>query len=162
MNEFVGSWIRGIATAAIITGIAMAATPPGRIREVMKMTCGVVMILAIISPLLGKQLPGLSVDLSKYRQEAAELAQSAWTESSNLDRSYIEGKCAAYISEKAAAMGIDLSSVRVIAEWSGEGCWYPDEVHIVSDVSTVDKSAVSAIIESELGIPEEKQIWGLE
>lgn len=160
MNEFIGSWIRGIATAAIVTGIALAAAPPGRIRQVMKMTCGVVMIIAIISPLLGKQLPGLSADLSKYRQEAAELAQAAWAESSNLDRSYIEGKCAAYISEKAAAMGIELENVRVIAEWSGEGCWYPDEVHIVCPVSTGDKVAVSAIIEAELGIPQEKQVWG--
>ena len=137
------AWIRALAGAAVFCAIALALCPEGRPKRVLRAACGVVMAAALLSPALG-------LDMQALPGEAGQ-------EADRLNRTIIELECAAYILDKADALGLAVSSAAVTARWSEEGFWYPWESRAACSES--DRETLSAVIEAELGIPAERQSW---
>ena len=90
-------------------------------------------------------------------EAARAVAEGAGEEADRLNRTIIERECAAYILDKADALGLAVSSAAVTARWSEEGFWYPWESRAACSES--DRETLSAVIEAELGIPAERQSW---
>jgi len=159
MTGFAGEWVRAIAGAALICAAATALTPKGKVKNILKFVCGIVIICAIINPLLNKNFSFLSMDMSQYSQEADEILKNAEESKSNLSRTIIEDKLEAYILDKAKSLNAEIQSVSVSVKWGDEGCWYPDEVYLSADIPQREMSLISNAIEAELGIPKERQYW---
>lgn len=159
MIDFAGSWVRAIAGAALICAAAGALTPKGRVKEVLKLVCGLVLIIAMLQPLIGADLSGLSLDISEYRRQAEEITGSAEITENGLSRAIIQDELNAYILDKAAGLQIPLQTVSVIMKWGEGDCWYPHEVNLTGAVSPWEKERLTAEIEAELGIPRERQYW---
>jgi len=159
VTGFAQEWVRAIAGAALICAAASALTPKGKVKGILKLVCGIVLIMAMINPLLDGTLPELSLDLSAYRQKADEIIGEAEEKENGLSRRIIEGEMEAYILDKARSLGATLESVEVAVKWGDEGCWYPHEVTITAELPPREKSLISNSIEAELGIPGERQYW---
>lgn len=159
MTEFAGNWVRAIAGAALICAVAFALTPNGKVKSVLKLICGIVLICAIINPVLKKNLPDMSMDMSKYREKADEIVSNAEETKNSLSRTIIEDKLKAYILDKAKSYNVELESVSVSVKWGDEECWYPYEVDLTADIGQKEKELISSAIEAELGIPKERQYW---
>lgn len=159
MTEFAGNWIKAIACAAIICAAASALTPKGKVKSVQKLICGIVLIMAIISPLLNKDMPELSLDMSKYREEADKIVQNSESKENRLSRTIIENELNAYILDKAKSLGVTLQSVKISMRWSDQECWYPYEVTLSGKIAQREKDLVAGAIEAELGIPKLRQHW---
>ena len=155
MTELLRSWILGLAGAAMFCALCSAVTPEGSVKRVQKLMCGVVMTLALISPLTGLDMSGYSLNLALCRQRAEEISSSAQKISDSLSRTFIEERCAAYILDKARLLGLEPETVRVTTRWSGEGVWYPVEAEIGAEYDR----RLSEKIEEELGIPVQSQRW---
>ena len=97
------------------------------------------------------------VTVAEHGDAARAVAEGAGEEADRLNRTIIERECAAYILDKADALGISAADAAVTARWSEEGFWYPWE----SRVSCPEggRAALSEAIEAELGIPPERQSW---
>ena len=159
MTEILAAWVRAIAGAALISAMAMALTPSGKVKNILKLVCGVLLIIAMISPLLNRDLPGISMDIARYRAIAEEISGEAEAANRNLNRTFIEQRCATYILDKAQSMDISLHRVNVTVKWGDEGFWYPHEVSIKADISEYERAKLRNSIETELGIPGERQYW---
>jgi stage III sporulation protein AF len=159
VTEFAREWVRAIAGTAMICAAASALTPKGKVRNVVRLVCGVVLIIALLNPLLGKSLPGLSLDMAEYRKRAEDIIGAAEEKENGLSRSIIEDELAAYILDKAKSLDVEVWSVEVSAKWGDEGCWYPYEVYIIAELPLREKYLLSNSIEAELGVPEERQYW---
>jgi hypothetical protein len=159
VTEFAREWIRAIAGAALICAAASALTHRGRVKSVMKLVCGIVLVLATVNPLLGQRLPGLSLDMSEYRKRAEEILGEAAEKENGLSRSIIEEGLEAYILDKAKSLDTEIQSAEVLAKWGDAGCWYPYEVYITAKIPPREKDLLSNSIEAELGVPGERQYW---
>lgn len=149
-------WLLGVVAASVLSSIAMLITPAGRVRQVTRMTCGVVCALAMISPLLQIDMDTLFVSMAAYEQAAQSIMERAEEESKMLERTYIEEECAAYILSKATEKQVPADAVTVSARWDDElSVWYPWSVDIEGPYS----QGLSALMETELGIPPERQTW---
>ncbi len=149
-------WIRGVAAASLLSAIAMALCPPGRVKSVTRLVCGIVCALAVASPLLRLDMGDISAGIAAYEQQAGRIALDAEEEQKMLERTYIEEKCGAYILGKAAETGADVRSVSVLARWDDHALvWYPWEAAVDGAYS----DTLSRVIEAELGIPAERQTW---
>lgn len=153
--ELLRTWVLGLAGAAVFCAVCTEMTPEGKVKGVQKMVCGIVMTIALMSPLLGFDFGSYSLNLSKYRQAAQEISASAEEISDSLSRTFIEERCAAYILDKARISGLEISEAKVTVRWSGEGVWYPVEAEIRGEY---DRS-LSEKIEEKLGINAENQHW---
>ena len=155
----IGQWIVGLAASALIAGLALAVTPKGRVRNVLKLVTGAVMIIALVSPVLHFDLSLFSVNAEQFREQLQAVQGSVDEASNRLSRDVIEQECAAYILDKAQGLGIKVGAVSVTAKWGDEGVFYPVEAHITARLSGEEKSALSQAIEAELGIAPERQVW---
>ncbi len=159
MTEFAGEWVRAIAGAALICAAATALTPKGKVKNVLKLLCGIVLITAMINPFINEELPTVSMDMAEYRREAEEIIGRAEEKENSLSRTIIEDELETYILDKAKSMDAELQSVEVSVKWGDEGCWYPYEVRVTADIPQREKNLISNSIEAELGVPDERQYW---
>lgn len=159
MTGFAGEWVRAIAGAALICAAATAITPKGKVKNVLKFICGIVVICAIINPVMKKNYLAFSMDMAEYRQQADEIINNAEETQSNLSRTIIEDKLEAYILDKAKSLNAEIQSVSVSVKWGDEGCWYPNEVYLTANIPQREMNLISNAIEAELGIPKERQYW---
>ena len=73
-----------------------------------------------------------------------------------LDRTYIQDRYRAYILAKAAEAELAVDDVRLQARWDESDCvWYPWSAAVDGAYSPY----LAALMESELGIPPERQSW---
>ena len=159
MTGFAGEWVRAIAGAALICAAATALTPKGKVKNVLKLICGIVLITAMINPIIRQDFPSMSIDMSKYRKDADEIIGSVEEKQNNLSRTIIENELEAYILDKAQSLNTELTSVEVSAKLGDEGFWYPYEVCITANIPQREQSLISNSIEAELGVPNERQYW---
>lgn len=159
MIGFASEWVRAIAGAALICAAATALTPKGKVKNVLKLVCGIVLITAMINPIIKQDIPTMSMDMSQYRKDADEIIGSAEEKQNNLSRTIIENELEAYILDKAQSLNAKLDSVEVSAKWSDEGCWYPYEVKLSANITQMEQNLLSNSIEADLGVPKERQYW---
>ena len=155
----IGQWIVGLAASALIAGIALGVTPKGRVRNVLKLVTGAVMVIALVSPVLQFDLSLFSVNAEQFREELNAVQGNVDEAADRLSRDVIEQECAAYILDKAQGLGIKVGAVSVTAKWGDEGVFYPYEAHITAHLSSEQKGVLSQAIEAELGIAPERQYW---
>ncbi len=159
MTEFAGEWVRGIAGAALICAAATALTPKGKVKNVLKMLCGIVLIIAMLNPILKQDFLNVSMDISQYRNQADEIIGKSKEKENSLSRTIIEDELETYILDKAESLNAPLQSVEVSVKWGDEGCWYPYEVRLEADIPEREKYLISNSIEAELGVPNDRQYW---
>lgn len=159
MIELVREWCIRLIVTGLVCSVVLAITPEGGAKQGVKIACAVVSALALLS-IAGKlDTEELSKSLARLRLEAERATQEGYKKGNEETRFIIEEKCEAYILDKEEAQGL---SVEVTAKWSDEGYWYPYEVRLSGDVTQEKKSSIAYIVESELGIPSERQIWSTE
>lgn len=149
-------WLVSVAAASILSAVAAALCPAGRVKAILRLVCGIVCALALISPVAQLDITALSASMEGYGREAQIIAENAEEEKKLLERTYIEERFAAYISDKAAALGVEAGAVTVQARWDDDTLvWYPYEATLGCERS----DALSREIEAALGIPAERQYW---
>ena len=65
-------WIAGVAAASVLAAMAMALTPPGRVKQVTKLVCGLMCALAVASPAARLDLASFAVGMASYEQRARD------------------------------------------------------------------------------------------
>ena len=149
-------WLVGVASASVLSAMALALCPGGRVKDILRLTCGIVCALALVSPVAQLDITALSAAMASYERQAQTIAEKEEEEKNMLERTYIEERCAAYISDKAAALGVAAGSVSVLARWDEQGlAWYPYEARLGCERDDV----LARLIEADLGIPAARQRW---
>ena len=158
MSEFLKNWVCALAGAGLICAAAAALSPEGKWRRITSLCCGLVMIIALVSPLKGFDAAEYGRELYKYRAAASEAAGKSEDIQKRLNRSYIEDECEAYILDKAVSSGAKVKA-SITARWDTRGFWYPYEVKLYSDSCAAARNELADAIEAGLGIPKERQYW---
>ena len=148
-------WILSLSGAAVFCAVMTEICPKGTVKKVVHTLCGMVMALALLSPLMELDLGSYSLNLARYRAEGEKIVAGGKNMAETYSRTIIEEQCSAYILDKAAALGVGVESAGVSLRWSREGFWYPESCDIKGEYSP----ALSSAIEAELGIAPGSQKW---
>lgn len=153
MRGYVLSVVAAAVVCAIVRRLVNEKSSTGQIT---RMLSGILMTVTVISPLahitfdnITGYLDGISVDAKGYSTEGNTDAQ---TEINKI----IKTRTEAYILDKAASMGLEIS-VEVELDDSNDSV--PCGVTISGAVSPYAKQVMGAYIADNLGISKENQIW---
>lgn len=145
-----------IGAAMICAVVQRLLSGKGSASAMGKLLVGIVMALTVIRPLaqvqladFGRFLPEISLDAQVAVSEGEASAQKALAES-------ISSKIEAYILDKAAQMNVTLA---VEVELTQETIPHPCRVRLQGKVSPYAKSRLQNIIQEDLGINKENQLW---
>ena len=144
----VRSWLTSIAAVTLLLTVVQTLVPEGTLRKISGFTGGL-LLLAALKTDLGR----LRLDFSDYEEaietRAAELDAAGKEELAAI----IARQTAAYISDKADALGLGVTA-QVRTE-PAEGIPVPASVVLTGPYSQV----LADWIAGELGIPAERQVW---
>ena len=150
----VRSWLTSIAAVTLLLTVVQTLVPEGALRKISGFTGGLLLLAALLQPVLKTDLGRLRLDFSDYEEaveiRAAELDAAGKEELSAI----IAGRTAAYISDKADALGVQ-AAARVETEPGEDGVPIPVSAELEGEQS----AELSAWMEQELGIPAERQVW---
>ena len=147
-------WLTSIVMVTLLLSVAQTLIPEGTIRKIAGFTGGLILLVALLRPVLGADLERLHLDLGDY-ERAIEERQEELASAGNAElKALIESQTAAYISDKANALGLEVT-VRVETDTGDDGVPVP----AAAEVTGPRSEELASYMENELGIPRERQVW---
>lgn len=142
--------------AAFVCGIVLALLPKGGIRQWLQWICGIFLTVTLLAPVTDGKLDDVTLSFPDYRQQANAEAESGAKIASQARKEIIKQTAEAYVLDKAKAQGVELA-VEITVE---DGVLpVPVAAHIRGDLTQEQKQLISQVLEEDLGIPKEAQIW---
>ncbi|MDO5399793.1 MAG: hypothetical protein Q4F17_02270 [Eubacteriales bacterium] len=152
--EGLRQYLLSIICASLICGIVLSMVKEEGARTAVKLLCGAVLAMTVVSPLFGLDPDRLaelipdSLDGAGYVSEGENMARQAMAQ-------HIKQACEAYILDKASSLHAD---VEVEITLGGE-----DQVPVAAELTgTASPNARAQLLSSlqgELGIPKENIRW---
>ena len=152
MMELLRAWLTGVTAAAILCALADSLMPPGPVRKAGKLAGGLVMLAAILRPLVQIQASDPARWLEAARPEETAQVQALEEERDEAVKALIEESFAAYIVDKAAALGAECTAA-VACEPEGNGVFFPRSAVICGQLSPEQREALLGALEEELDLP---------
>ena len=147
-------WLASVVTVALLLALAQTLIPEGTVRRIGSFAGGLILLLTLLQPLSGGDPIRLETEFESCRQEIEDRRQELQQAGDRALAAIIEEQTAAYISDKAAALGTPVQ-VRVETEMGADGVTVPVSAQLKGAYS----EALSVYMEQELGIPRERQVW---
>ncbi len=151
------TWLLSVAAAALVASIAAALSPDGAPKKVAKFSGGLLLLLALLSPLRTVDDRDLADFTAKYTVQAAEAVKAQTAEDKELVKSIIEEESAAYIWDKAAALGVAPCQVEVTCRITEEGFPALEQVTVQGTGEDGAWSALSEAITADFSLGKEAQ-----
>ena len=146
--------VLSLICAALVTGMLQAITEKSSCARVLKILCGVFLMVTALRPLKAMQFPDLSAWSRIWDQEADRAVQEGQEVYARQYSAVIKQRLEAYILDIASQLGL---SVRVQLELTQDSL--PDRVTVTGQAGQTEKEQLQQRIAKELGIPKEKQLW---
>lgn len=151
------SYIISVTAAGILCGtVTCLLGEKGIVSELGKMLAGIFLAIVVIRPLADIRFDNLDDYLQDLSLDGSAAAAAGKTMADQEVAGIIKAQVEAYILDKAASMGVELS-VEVVVEESDPPVL--TAVRLCGKVSPSAKQQLARIIEKDLGIARENQIW---
>lgn len=157
MVEWLRQWLLSITCAALIATLADALCPGGFPRKLTRLAGGLLLLLAALGPLVRLDEDLLSDSLAKYRFQQEGYTQAMSGQEQEMMKSIIAQQTAAYISDKAAGLGITQCRVEVRCRLTEEGFPAPETVRVEGCGDEKAWQALSRAITADFAVEESAQ-----
>ena len=139
-----------VIAVSLLCAVADALMPPGGVRRVGRLVCGLVLMGAVLSPVAELDVEGGRRWLEDYLA-ALDLREAELEET-------VEQEYAAYIVDKAAELGWTCTA-RVTCERSEEGLYLPVRTEVTGPQTAGVPAQLVQSIAEDLGVPKEAQVY---
>ena len=159
--EWLKQWLIGITAAAMLNAIAQSLMPKGAVRQVGRLTGGLVLLFAMLSPIYQLEDNSVAGAFAPYWADIARYEAAGGTDEDPFLKSIIEEQCSAYIQDKALQAGIECHA-EVMCTSQTEGYPYPTKVRVTGSIDRKQRQWLEQLIETQLAIPKQAQSYETE
>lgn len=146
-----------LTAVSIFTVILRKLAPSGESGRAIRLSTGIVILLVAFAPLAEADLVSAAQQVVRSGFSDLLSTRPVDLEANSLLEGLITQEAEAYILDKADAMGAEISA-RVSTKIE-DRYPIPWSVQITGSVTGEQKNTLRQIIETDLGIPEERQEW---
>ena len=154
--DSIRAYVLSIIAAALICAALEGLLQGSSVKELIKIICGMVLTITVVAPLrnFNWKLPA-QLDTS-FQQAADAAAAEGETIAREAMVMVIKQKTEAYIQDKAASLGADISAEISL---SHEDPPVPQSAVITGQITNSQKSQLLQILQTHLGITKENIKW---
>lgn len=150
MISFFNQWLMSVVAATILIGVAEVLMPTGAVKQVGKLTCGLLLLLTIVRPILRLSDETLEDIGNHWHGDLAVQVSDMENFYQNQIKTIIEQELATYILDKAMeAEKTKPYSIRVECTLGEDGVFLPEWVEIVG---SEDEDFFCTMISRDLGV----------
>ena len=147
----------GIVAAALVCAlVTRLVKDKGAAGASVKLITGLFMVFTVVSPVSGLSLSGIDIWSGEFSDTAALIAAEGERYSAEAVATVIKTRTEAYILDKALALELQLQVEVVLSE---DDIPVPAMVRISGKASPYARARLQQIIEEDLQIDKENQIW---
>lgn len=154
MLDAVREWLSSVIAAAFLTAAAQSLIPEGAARKAAGFAGGLAMVCVLLGPLTGLDLRSANAAYADCAGEIEARRADLQSRSDEALEQLIAQRTEAYISDKAARMGVTCAA-RVLVEKNADGVPVPAE----AELTGACPPELAEALERELGIPKERLIY---
>lgn len=153
MIEILRQMILGVTAAAIFSSVMLQFTQKSALQEIIKLAAGMVMILALLTPLSRISMPSFSGWMAEVKGSVAAQTGRAQEHNEQIAHSSIAGAVSGYIRDQAEALDMKCSVHTGLSEGE-DGTMYISSVKVKGQAFTAEqREKLSALIERDCGVP---------
>ena len=156
MMENVYQYLLSVLATAILVAIVNNLSDKLKSGKAIKLASALVMAIVVLSPLRNFQLTSYLSRFETMNDAANGYVNDGKTLYDNYLVAIINERCEAYILDKADELGVKLT-VHIACDTSDLPV--PVYAEISGEVSPYAREKIQHIISSDIGIPEEQQLW---
>lgn len=156
MIEAVRSWIISLVMVTMLLSVVQSMIPEGRIKKTASFVGGLILMVVLLQPVLKVEGKHLTDQPEAYRRQIERYGEKLEQEACLEWESIISRETAAYISDKANALGLDIS-VEVLVDTGSDGIPV-----LTAELAGEPSEILEQYLAEELGIPRERQVWNHE
>ena len=149
-------YILTIVAAAVLIAIITRLTANFKIYRLIKMLAGVAFVFTLLSPFCNLK----AITYAPYLSNVNDIVGDAVTVGENIYRDnlipIITDQCETYILDRASQLD---AIVTVRVQCDASEIPRPNYIEIAGNISPYARKQLKTIIETDLGIPEENQVW---
>ena len=155
--ENIRQYLLSIISVAVLSSVLLRLLGDNKSScKIVKMMSGILMVLTIVSPWANISIQEYIGYFDSVRRDSATFAEEGEDRVYRQLRHSIKEKTEAYILDKATLLGADIH-VSVTCDTSDVPI--PISVELSGNASPYARSRLQQILQSDIGIPEDKQIW---
>lgn len=155
--DAVRDYFLSVTAAALICGVLSSILDgKGAAGKIVKLICGLFLAFTVIRPVADIEIEDFALFTSDISQEAQAAVSAGEEFVQDSLASIIKEETEAYILDKAQALDAVLEAEVTV---SSDPQPVPIGVRIKGNVSTYIKFQLQSIIEADLGIAKENQLW---
>lgn len=151
----VGQYILCVVCTVILCGVVRMLLP-GNENSIMKLVTGLVTMVVVLSPLLGRGHVSFRTHFGEILEDSETAAHSGVLAARDASIEFIKEKSEAYVLNKASELGANVSVSVALSE---EEFPVPAHITVCGALSPYIKMKLSECIREELGIVEDEQVW---
>lgn len=155
--EWLRSWLLSITCAAVIAALANALCPDGFPKRLTRSAGGLLLLLAVLGPVRRVSGSDLTDILARYRAQSDVAVETMAQEDQEMRKAIIARQTAAYISDKAAALGIQEPQVWVSCRMTEDGFPAPESVTVRGSGTDEAWLALQRAITADFGLENSAQ-----
>ena len=150
-------YIISVLSAAMICAIVIKISEKNQLSaNVIRLVATAFLLITVLAPFLNFTLSDFNRNFSLSKIDGTQIAEQASNDALQETALIIKEHTKAYIEKKAESYGADISATISISEPTS---LVPDGIKIEGNISPYIKTILTTIINDDLGIPEDKQIW---
>lgn len=155
------SALRSLIAMSLIGGAALYICPKNGTRQVLKLLLTAILTAAVLTPLCELDYDTLGLEEAKLSSAETRILQDSKQRQSSLKEQYFIQNCERYIRSHAEELGLHVKNIRLSVVRKGEESWAPFSVSMMITGSTEGMEELFQLIQTDLGIPAERQDWTL-
>lgn len=151
------SYFLHITAACLLVNLSLALLPKGKLQKPLRFCGSLVMLLAVVAPILRLESGDFARGFVSWQADAASLRQELEEESRAMLEARIKQECEAYVWDKAVALGL---TVEIELGYGKDALYpYPVSAVVTGQYTHEQRLHLQSILEDELGIAKERQVW---
>ena len=147
-------WLMGVVVLSVLWAAADALMPEGGVKRVGKLVGALAMLCVVLEPLAALRGVSLTRWVEQYGQTVDGVRTELEEQVQQRQKAVIEEHCAAYISDKAAQLGV-VCRVEVDCEFHADGIWLPRRAALWGTFTDVQRSRLTEVLTGQLGLAAE-------
>ena len=153
--EILQRYVLSVTAAAVLCAVVKTLTEGKKGQEkVLSLVCGIFLLATALEPLDMLQMPSFANGTGQIEAQAQQVVDKAQAEASAQMAAIITQQTQSYILDKADTLGVCLE---VGVELNEE--MVPWRVTMTGEASPYARQRLEGIIQDDLGIPAERQVW---
>ena len=150
-------YILSVAAVGLFGAVFSQLSASRKNRELLRLLCGMFLILAIFRPIYRFRMPELADLTGSFRRDAEAAASQGQEASRQALEAGIAERTGAYILEQAAALTDNKLTVQVAL--TEDSPPIPRQVTVSGEISPEAREVLSQWMEENLGLSREQQLW---